>query len=712
MDKIIIGVYRDFDPVGVIDNERLDAAIEESDKQNIRLVFFDNENINFKDELITGVYRYRGKWENIRTKIPEIIINPIPKGEADRTAIENMLRGVSTFTSYQVISKMGLYNKLKDSKKYSKYAIESKEVESYIDILDSIERNKKVVLKPINGRQGDNIYLIYTLKDKIVVLDNGKKVKFDLEQFIMYIDGLLNTQEYLVQPYIEALTKNNEPFDFRVHLHRDGNGEWAIVKSYPRIGSIDGILSNISKGGKTLNIDDFLKKEYDSSWKLVKDKIESLAIELANYINSFYLYKINEIGVDIAIDKNGRYYTYELNGGPESKYHNKERAKYVIAYAKYLHQKKIQEYLQESLKYISTELLKIEAKSLNNNYERQVYIGILSYPNEEELFNKAAGYVGLENEVNVFHFYPEDINYKNKSIDGRWYNRYKLERKVIPYPDVIIDRLRMRGIGEFDRIYKEFKSVIFNIDTRGGSACKSNSYNLIKDKELTKYLIPYLLNPNIDNVVKFLEKYKDVVIKPDIGTKGYGVLRIKKKNNETYTIMKDESYKECSYTNMLTELRAILDDDFIIQKYIESNYKDQRPFDTRCHLVKNGLGEWEVLKIYAKVGAKNKLTSNSLGGGYTGDIDPILDYKFGSKKEKIYKYIEKTGYILANEIEKNIKGNISEIGFDLAITNEGELYIYEINLNKPESEFFSYELAKKLVHYSIYLYNNKIKLSN
>lgn len=702
MEKINIGVYHVNNPTSVSGEKRLRYALEEAEKNNIRLVFFNDESIIFSQNMVDGVFFEDGKEKPIKCKIPEVIINPLPSNDMKRTNIERSLRKMSTFTSHGVAHKELVYERLIKSEDYKKYAIESVNVKTYEDIITSLDKYDRVVFKPVMGSQGNDILFIYREKNLLVVQDFKDRVRFSLDQFKLFIDERLIEGRYIVQPYIECLTKDKEPYDFRIHLHRNREGEWELVKAYPRVVSKKGILSNISKGGWTEDIDIFLKKEFPERPEEVREDLEKIAIDLANFINSFESYKINEIGVDLAIDSKGNYYTYELNGGPESKYHDKERATYVIDYALYLYREKIKEEVEGHLKYIGAENLKIEGKLLDRNFNDETYIGILTYPGEEEAVNKALGFVGLEYEVNVFYFYEPDIDYKNKSINGRVYNRSKLERRTFAYPDVIIDRLRMRGFEDFNRPYEEFSHIPFNIDRDGASVDKTYGYGLIKDKDLQKYIIPYLENPSLEDSLGFIEDHGEIIVKPNQGTKGYGITRIKK-DGDKYSILEDNKRYDYGEEELIKKLEELYEKDYINQKYIDSRYKDNRPFDVRVHVAKDGQGQWSLVKTYAKVGGSNKLTSNSFGGGYVGKLEPVLDYKFKEKSEEVFNSLGDLGIKLAYEIDKNIEGNISEIGFDIGITDQADFYIYEINLNKPYCELFAWDLAYKMIDYAIYL---------
>src|SRR5699024_11172741 len=109
-----------------------------------------------------------------------------------------------------------------------------------------------------------------------------------------------------------------------------------LTKIYPRIGNKNSILSNISKGGKTEDLEAVLEREFGEIGKAYHKKIRQLAIDLTWHLDKLHGFVLDAIGLDLAIDENGRFRLHEVNNSPQSTYHETERATNTIAYAIYL----------------------------------------------------------------------------------------------------------------------------------------------------------------------------------------------------------------------------------------------------------------------------------------------------------------------------------------------------------------------------------------
>jgi len=124
----------------------------------------------------------------------------------------------------------------------------------------------------------------------------------------------------LIQPYIHCKTKSGNVFDFRLHVQKNGAGEWVNTAIYPRIGAPGSIVSNIFVGGSTNMLEPFLEQEFGNASTSIKQFLEAFALRLANHLDilqyQLFAEKLDEIGIDVGLDKNGKYWLFEVNWRP------------------------------------------------------------------------------------------------------------------------------------------------------------------------------------------------------------------------------------------------------------------------------------------------------------------------------------------------------------------------------------------------------------
>src|SRR5699024_1549833 len=170
---------------------------------------------------------------------------------------------------FYVGNKLYLPKKLVQYRKYSELLAFFKMVNNKDAVYGFLAEHQKAVVKPILGRRGENIYYIEKRGNHYIILDHKQEHVFGKRKFDKWVQDVLlkRKNSYMIQKYIESRTKQDEPFDIRAHMQKNGEGKWQITKIYPRIGSRKSILSNISRGGRSDDLDTFLIEEFGDKGK-------------------------------------------------------------------------------------------------------------------------------------------------------------------------------------------------------------------------------------------------------------------------------------------------------------------------------------------------------------------------------------------------------------------------------------------------------------
>jgi UDP-N-acetylmuramoyl-tripeptide--D-alanyl-D-alanine ligase len=176
------------------------------------------------------------------------------------------------------------------------------------------------VFKPSSGHQGIVVYHIRKKGGSFRLLEGTEEKTLTAAELSKFILDKKEQDEYIVQPYINCRTKSGEPYDFRLHVQKGRNGQWTVPAIYPRIGRHGAIVCNICQGGRTCDIDDFLEKEFGADGFGVKKYLEIFSMQLASHLdeiqNELYGEELDELGIDVGIDKDRKMYIYEVNWRP------------------------------------------------------------------------------------------------------------------------------------------------------------------------------------------------------------------------------------------------------------------------------------------------------------------------------------------------------------------------------------------------------------
>lgn len=183
--------------------------------------------------------------------------------------------------------------------------------------LQILQREKKLVLKPISGSRGIDIYFLSLTNKKILVqTQKGKNIISETlngRHCTHFIQELMSQQEYMTQEYLPLHDKNHAPFDIRIFLQKNQYGHWERKATGIRRGTPDTLISNLSGGGR---VESFLewKKQYVGG-KKVDRFINRIVKHLPTFLEN-RLVPLFEIGLDIGVDTNGNVWILDVNSKP------------------------------------------------------------------------------------------------------------------------------------------------------------------------------------------------------------------------------------------------------------------------------------------------------------------------------------------------------------------------------------------------------------
>ncbi|MFT4363815.1 YheC/YheD family protein [Staphylococcus aureus] len=133
-------------------------------------------------------------------------------------------------------SKNEVFRKLRDSKLFDDVLIPYVLIKDTKDVFNFIEKYEKVLLKPTVGNQGRNIIVIQKVNDMYKLIDNNSNKLYSYSEIFTLLNKKYLNSVYICQKFIESKTKEDTPFDIRLHVRKNEKGQWKKVKIYPKIG--------------------------------------------------------------------------------------------------------------------------------------------------------------------------------------------------------------------------------------------------------------------------------------------------------------------------------------------------------------------------------------------------------------------------------------------------------------------------------------------
>ncbi|MBP2241053.1 glutathione synthase/RimK-type ligase-like ATP-grasp enzyme [Cytobacillus eiseniae] len=293
-------------------------------------------------------------------------------------------------------------------------------------------------------------------------------------------------------------------------------------------------------------------------------------------------------------------------------------------------------------------------------------------------------------------FYVFQLNdFSDRKIEGYYLKDEQWEKRTVPYPDVIYNRIHSRKF-EASPAFQSFKTTLL-----------SKRIAMFNDQFLSKdyvhdllfkedYMHPYLPETKMltaQTLDAMLKKYNSVFIKPINGSQGRNIMKLSKVEERVHVIRSTGGGRDYSqsyhldqqlYSKLTPSLRGKI---YLIQQAIPLlEYKNrQLDFRVLCH--KNLANMWKATSAVARISADKQFVSNIARGGEL--MKPIkLLTQISDRETAIQQLIlmKELAMETAMLVSRNVDGFFGELGIDIGMDHDGKLWIIEVN-SKPSKSF-------------------------
>ncbi|AKG34069.1 YheC/YheD family endospore coat-associated protein [Paenibacillus durus] len=299
----------------------------------------------------------------------------------------------------------------------------------------------------------------------------------------------------------------------------------------------------------------------------------------------------------------------------------------------------------------------------------------------------------------IFAFMPRDINWQQERVYGYFLTESgKFERKMVPLPDVVYNRLPSRraetstAINQLRERFTRKKIPFFNWSFFD----KSDIYRLLEGDSFASQHIPEThSSPEPDLIKDMLERHHFVYYKPSAGSLGHGIYRLTYLPKRGYFARYRQGGKNVllrfsTFESLMRQLRSRNGrslNSYVVQQGIRLIEIDGCPIDFRFHMHKNGNNQWVVVGIGAKKAGRGSVTTHLKNGGSLLTPQQALGRVFGAKADEVLQRAKQTAIRLAESLEIQHRHLIGEIGFDLGIDQDEDIWMFEANAKPGRSIF-------------------------
>ncbi|HWO94817.1 MAG TPA: YheC/YheD family protein [Bacillus sp. (in: firmicutes)] len=259
---------------------------------------------------------------------------------------------LTTFLGHGLPSKSEVYETLSKHTILSPYIPKTEKADSSLHILQTLLKEKAVLLKPDNGSQGRGIMVLSFYNNHLKVQSQTgqdlSELSFpDEASFHKWVTKRLERGSFLIQPFLNIHNYTGKPFDIRILLQKEAQGSWIEAGRGIRQAQSGQILTNVSHGAAITSFDEGLYGFSPSQKRFIEEEINSIVTLIPSALEIAFS-PLFELGIDICIDRRGAIWILDMNSKPGRKIvlstsPEKEEELYrrPLAYCRYLSETKL-----------------------------------------------------------------------------------------------------------------------------------------------------------------------------------------------------------------------------------------------------------------------------------------------------------------------------------------------------------------------------------
>ncbi|WP_411344805.1 YheC/YheD family protein [Paenibacillus sp. WLX1005] len=333
-------------------------------------------------------------------------------------------------------------------------------------------------------------------------------------------------------------------------------------------------------------------------------------------------------------------------------------------------------------------------------------IGVLiGWQIESELL-VACALAAASHKAELFYFYPSGVDEQRQMIRGRTMRDGEWVKDEFPYPDVIYDRMRRRGLKGYEDVYRQLEHIPLTHSLRGRSIRKLMTYRLLKkDEQLRKYLIPFMTLRNAETALEFMIQHQQTILKSDSGASARGIYTVEYRD-DVFEVSDQKYIHRLTRDKMAELIEFLIPQRYCLQKLVRSVTPQGFPFHIRVHMSKDGKGRWIVAFCSTSISMQpeRKVTNSE----HTFRVIPMwktfLKHHLGEEPGgELDRRIETYGIQLAKYMQQQLGDGFHEIGLDIGLDEQNRICLFEAGIGLPSTIFHYVEMVRPAIAYSLLL---------
>jgi hypothetical protein len=270
-------------------------------------------------------------WSQVMVPFPNVVYNRIPNRRDEQLPeVQQVIKACMKHSKLRLFNpsffyKWNLFEWLNKSKLTRKYVPATKKLSQISDLEQMLAQHPTVYLKPVKGKAGAGIMRVerpltkggpYVLrvqayrKSKVTINPN-------LAKLWNSIKNTIGSEEYIVQQGIPLASFEERPYDLRVLVQKNSNGEWTLTGIGARVAGKLSITTHVPRGGSINEPEKVLTAAFGSETaKRTLLRVKKSALSIARQIEKASGHALGEMSMDLGVDTTGQIWFFEANSRP------------------------------------------------------------------------------------------------------------------------------------------------------------------------------------------------------------------------------------------------------------------------------------------------------------------------------------------------------------------------------------------------------------
>lgn len=264
----------------------------------------------------------------------------------------------------------------------------------------------------------------------------------------------------------------------------------------------------------------------------------------------------------------------------------------------------------------------------------------------------------------------------------------------VPLPNVIHNRVHSRK-KENGAAFEKFEEDILSLGIPFFNQHFLDKWFVHEHLSQYEHLTPFLpmtyYLKNKEDLMNALSAHRSLFLKPINGSQGKKIFKVQERSG-TYLVDSAETGEREIYDNFTKLYKSLYPKfkkrNYLLQETLSLKEIDNRPFDFRILCHRKQEDKWGITSMVARVSKESGFVSNLSQGGDLMPIKDLLQTFYSHREMKhLLELLRELSLEICHCLCAQNEGLYGEFGLDLALDEDGSLWLIEVN-TKPSKRFF------------------------